>query len=126
FRLTPATNPDELVWAGFKDIKNKFERRIERSIRIPNSSLVLNWGEYGSGKTHAARYFNKKEVLQEIADRARKPIPYSMVISLPKGKDPVYSIYMSIIDKINIEDLRVKFADISAGLKSYIESIGSN
>lgn len=126
FRLTPATNPDELVWAGFKDIKNKFERRIERSIRIPNSSLVLNWGEYGSGKTHAARYFNKKEVLQEIADRARKPIPYSMVISLPKGKEPVYSIYMSIIDKINIEDLRVKFSDISADLKSYIESIGSN
>jgi hypothetical protein len=126
FRLTPATNPKELVWAGFEDIKNKFERRIERSIRIPNSSLVLNWGEYGSGKTHAARYFNKKDVLEGIAEKASRPIPYSMVISLPKGKEPVYSIYMSIIDKINIEDLRINFSDISENLNSYIESIGSN
>lgn len=126
FRLTPSINPDELVWAGFKDVKTKFEKRIERSIRIPNSTLVLNWGEYGSGKTHAARYFNKKDVLKSIGDKARKPIPYGMVISLPKGKDPIYSIYMSVIDKLNIEELRDRFNDISVELFAYIDSIGSN
>ena len=102
FRLTPSIKPDELVWAGFNDVKTKFEKRIERSIRIPNSTLVLNWGEYGSGKTHAARFFNKKDELKTIGDKAGRPIPYSMVISLPKGKDPIYSIYMSVIDKLNI------------------------
>ncbi len=126
FRLTPATNPDELVWAGFKDIKEKFEKRIERSIRIPNSSLVLNWGEYGSGKTHAARFFNKKDVLQSLADKARKSIPYSTVISLPKGKEPIYSIYISIIDKLNVEELRNTFSGITVDLNTYIDSIGSN
>lgn len=126
FRLTPSINPDELVWAGFKDVKTKFEKRIERSIRIPNSTLVLNWGEYGSGKTHAARYFNKKEVLKTIGDKAGKPIPYSMVISLPRGKDPIYSIYMSVIDKLNIEEIRDEFIDIPEELSKYIDSIGSN
>lgn len=126
FRLTPATNPEELVWAGFKDVKEKFERRIKRSIRIPNSTLVLNWGEYGSGKTHAARYFNKENVLQELAAKSGSSIPYSMVISLPKGREPIYSIYVSIIDKLNIEDLRKTFSDIVPEIKVYIESTGSN
>lgn len=126
FRLTPATNPQELVWAGFKDVKQKFEKRIERSIRIPNSTLVLNWGEYGSGKTHAARYFNKKDILEGLATKAEKAIPYSMVISLPKGKEPIYSIYISIIDKLNIEDLRATFSYIIPDIHNYIESIGSN
>ena len=126
FRMTPATNPEELVWAGFKDVKEKFEKRIERSIRIPNSTLVLNWGEYGSGKTHAARYFNKKDVLEEFATKTGKSIPYSMVISLPKGREPIYSIYISIIDKLNIEELRETFFDIVPDLRKYIDSIGSN
>lgn len=126
FRLTPATNPDELVWAGFQNVKEKFEKRIERSIRIPNSTLVLNWGEYGSGKTHAARFFSKRDVLQEIADRGDRQIPYSMVISLPKGREPIYSIFIAVIDKLNIEDLREKFVNIVDQLKDYITSIGSN
>lgn len=126
FRLTPATNPAELVWAGFEDIKVKFERRIERSIRIPNSTLVLNWGEYGSGKTHAARYFSKLEVLSALATKTKKSIPYSMVISLPKGKEPVYSIYIAIVDKLNVEDLRRRFSGKEEDVNRFIESIGSN
>ncbi|BAV07714.1 hypothetical protein SAMN05421788_10364 [Filimonas lacunae] len=126
FRLTPANEPSELVWAGFKDVKEKFARRVERSVRIPNSTLVLNWGEYGSGKTHAARYFNKKDVLLAIANKAGKSIPYSTIISLPKGKEPVYSIYVAIIDKLNIEKLREDFGQHTQQLITHIESIGSN
>ena len=75
FRLTPTSDDNELVWAGFPDIKEKIARRIKRSIQIPNTTLVLNWGEYGSGKTHAARYFSKKSVLQELSgDRDRKSV----------------------------------------------------
>ncbi|MFR2159780.1 MAG: hypothetical protein ACLS6N_08550, partial [Alistipes finegoldii] len=59
FRLTPSIDSKEIIWAGFPEIKRKIENRIKRSISIPNSSLILNWGEYGSGKTHASRYFNK-------------------------------------------------------------------
>lgn len=124
FRMTPATNPDEIIWAGFNEIKEKFEKRIERSIRIPNSTLVLNWGEYGSGKTHAARFFNKKAELQRISDKAGKSIPYSMIIPLPKGKEPVFSIYTTVIDKLDILEIRQKFQGID--INSYIENFGSN
>lgn len=63
FRTTPASNPEEIIWAGFNDVRQKMEKRIKRAIRIPNSSLVLNWGEYGSGKTHAAKFFQKRKFL---------------------------------------------------------------
>lgn len=104
FRVTPATNPNELVWAGFKETKHKIERRISRSISTPPSTLVLNWGEYGSGKTHAARYFNKEDVLIDLAGIQKTPL--SFYISFPKSKEPVKDIYTQIIDKLNIGEIR--------------------
>jgi hypothetical protein len=119
FRLTPATNSEEIVWAGFPEIKNKIERRIKKSIKLPNSTLVLNWGEYGSGKTHSARYFSKDSVLNELKEDAS--IPYSIIISLPKGKEPVYSLFISIIDKLKIDELRdnIDYDDITGFIDAY-------
>lgn len=114
FRLTPATNPQEIIWAGFPDIKKKFESRIQKAVKIPNSSLVLNWGEYGSGKTHAARFFSKKDTLEKISDGISTTLPYSMVFSLPKGKEPIYNLFSLVVDKLDIALIR-KLA-ISSGL----------
>ncbi|MEX2410156.1 MAG: hypothetical protein WD607_02085 [Candidatus Paceibacterota bacterium] len=127
FRITPAV-PNELIWAGFQDVKEKFEKRIKRSLKIRNSSLVLNWGEYGSGKTHAARFFNKKDTLQNIINDLgdELPLPYSVVMTLPKGKNPIYDIYVSIIDKLNIQKIRDQFEEIYPELETYIESITDN
>lgn len=55
FRLTPALSSDELIWAGFPDLKKRIENRILKAIKIPNSSLILNWGDYGSGKKRMLR-----------------------------------------------------------------------
>ncbi|MDD2798768.1 MAG: hypothetical protein PHV20_09275 [Bacteroidales bacterium] len=109
FRMTPSINSEELIWAGFPEVKEKIENRIKRSIKIPNSSLILNWGEYGSGKTHAARYFNKLSVLEELAG-AEQP-PFSLDISFPKSKEPVKDIYVQIIDKLDISILRKQIVD---------------
>lgn len=110
FRTTPASNPDEIVWAGFNDVKQKMENRIKRAINIRNSSLVLNWGEYGSGKTHAARFFQKAEVLTNLSDGLS--LPYSFLLNFPQGKEPVKELYIQIIDKLDIEDLREKFKNL--------------
>lgn len=126
FRMTPATNPEEIVWAGFPDIKAKFETRIKKSIKIPNSSLVLNWGEYGSGKTHAARYFNKSSVLSELAGEVGLSIPYSMVMPLPKGKEPVYNIFTNVVDKLNIEEIRAKFIEKEVDVTTFIRNLTDN
>ncbi len=104
FRMTPATNPEELVWAGFSDVRTKIEKRIQRAVNLPNSSLVLNWGDYGSGKTHAARYFKKQSVLEALS--GDKSMPLVMLLDFPKGKEPVFELYTKIIDRLDIEGLR--------------------
>lgn len=124
FRLTPATSSEELVWAGFSEIKTKFERRIKRSIKLNHSSLVLNWGEYGSGKTHAARYFSTKEVLNNL--KSDSSIPFSMVIPLPKGKEPVYHIFISIVDKLNIDEIRGMFDSSSFEINDVIDNFSDD
>lgn len=119
FRLTPTSDDNELVWAGFPDIKEKIERRIKRSIQIPNTTLVLNWGEYGSGKTHAARYFSKKSVLQELSG-GTKAQPYSIAIDFPKSKEPVKDIFTQVIDRVNINELRLKIKETRLNVQDAI------
>src|SRR6185312_8388954 len=126
FRLTPAVSSDEIFWAGFPGIKQQFETRIKRAMKIPNSSLVLNWGEYGSGKTHAARYFGKRETLASLAEQVGMPVPFFTFITLPKGKNPIDDFYTSIIDKIDIQGLREMFAEDLNELTAYIDGIGDN
>lgn len=104
FRTTPATNPEEIIWAGFKDVKQRMETRIKRAINTCNSSLVLNWGEYGSGKTHAAKFFQKKDVLANLS--AESPLPYPFLLNFPQGKEPVKELFTQVVDKLDIEDLR--------------------
>lgn len=124
FRTVPALGND-VVWAGFPEIKVKFEKRIRKTIRIPNSSIVLNWGEYGSGKTHAARYFSKQDVLQNLCEGTDKSTPLSIVINLPKGKNALLELYLHILDKLDfykIFDKLHTFEDI----ESCIEKITDN
>lgn len=123
FRTTPASNPEEIIWAGFNDVRQKMENRIKRAIRIPNSSLVLNWGEYGSGKTHAARFFQKTEVLDNLSSGFSVPFP--IMLNFPQGKDPVKELYVQIIDKLDIEGLRGKYKsrDFAEILKNCTDNI---
>ncbi len=121
FRITPSIDPNEIIWAGFPVIKNKIENRIKRSINIPNSSLVLNWGEYGSGKTHASRYFNKIDVLQNLSGEATTP--FSITLSFPKSKEPVKELYTQIIDRLDFEDLRQRMNTFDGDIKSIIDSV---
>ena len=106
FRTTPASNPEEIIWAGFKEVKMKIENRIKRAIQLKNSCLVLNWGEYGSGKTHAAKYFLKSNVLEAISTEST--LPYPILLNFPQGKEPVKELYTQVIDKLDLDQLREK------------------
>lgn len=105
FRMVPASEPGMLIWAGFDKIKSAFENRIKRSIVVSSSSLVLNMGEYGSGKTHAAMYFSKPNVLKSLTPEGNKE-PLSIRIDFPSSKSVVYDLYMQVIDKVDFNNIQ--------------------
>lgn len=123
FRMVPAINPEELVWAGFSNIKSKIEGRIKRAINIPNSSLVLNWGEYGSGKTHAARYFSQDKVIQTISSDNKC---LSFVVNCPQSKYPIYELYKQIVDIMDISAIRKQIEDRGVDLTKGISGVTNN
>lgn len=106
FRLTPTIKSEEIIWAGFEDLKKKIESRIELNIRTTPSKIVLNWGRYGSGKTHAANYFSKTNRLEEICKRLDSSPVKSVKVTLPRtSKDPVQAFLRSFLGQVSIESI---------------------
>src|SRR5688500_14065125 len=89
FRIGPPLNPTDLIWAGFENLKKELETRIKFSIVTSPSRMVLNWGRYGSGKTHAANYYSRTDILSQLCQASNKPQAISIKINLPRTtKDP--------------------------------------
>ena len=112
FRTIPANNPNDIIWAGFDEVKRQMEFTIKNAITSPNSSLVLNWGEYGSGKTHAAKFFQKDDILIELSENHKKPYP--ILLSFPRGKEPVKELYIGVIDQLEVPKIREQFENLNS------------
>ena len=63
--LTPQTDPGQIVWAGMPKIKTQFEDVFYEALNSRKKQVVLNYGPYGGGKTHAAMYFSDTARLQK-------------------------------------------------------------
>lgn len=118
FRTGPSINPSDLIWAGFPELKRKIEERIKFSIQTTPSRIVLNWGRYGSGKTHAANYYTKTSRIIELSTEAHKPITRYIKINLPRtSKDPVQSFLRSFLGQISLQKIKADF-DLLKAAKS--------
>lgn len=116
FTATPDTGRP--IWCGMTQLKSELERRLEISLKTSPSSIVLNWGHYGSGKTHAARYFTSEQTLQEVSTRAglEEP-PLAFYIGFPRvDKGAVFNLTSSIIGKFGITDFASKLEQVKTTL----------
>ena len=113
FRIGPSLHSKEIIWAGFPILKKQIEDRITIGIRTTPSKIILNWGRYGSGKTHAANYFTNTNRLTEICNGlGAKPVK-SIKINLPRtSKDPVQAFLRSFLGQINLLEIMSNFKAI--------------
>ncbi|CAA6813494.1 MAG: Unknown protein [uncultured Sulfurovum sp.] len=110
FRLTPPLDPKEIVWAGMSEVKSKLEKRIELGIRTRPSRIILNWGSYGSGKTHASLYFSKTDRLQELTTKLDAKPSKSIKITLPRSSsDIVQEFLRSFLGQYSLEEIYSDF-----------------
>lgn len=105
FDLTPPTDPEQIIWAGMKGVKQQFEQVFEEAIDDSVSQVVLNQGPWGSGKTHASHYFgNEKNLLLKQGDKSKV---YQIRVCVPKepGK-PAEDFYIDVLDTVGMENIR--------------------
>lgn len=117
FRTGPSINPKDLIWAGFPELKKKIEDRLIFSMKTSPSRIVLNWGRYGSGKTHAANFYTKTDRIKVLSEEKSAQTSKNIKINLPRtSKDPVQSFFRSFLGQISLSDIKADFDLVKAAL----------
>lgn len=110
FRLTPPLNPDDIKWAGMVQVKNNLEKRIKMAMKMEPSRIVINWGAYGSGKTHAALYFSKTKRLEELSTELDLSKAKSFKVTLPRTSNNIVQEFLrSFLGQYSLESIREDF-----------------
>lgn len=108
FSITPSMR--EIVWANRVEIRERLEGIIETSLSTSPSRIIINWGDWGSGKTHAMLYFSSELFKKMIQEKVNAKVDFiSCPIHLPRpttagsmGK----LLYQEIVRTITIERLQ--------------------
>jgi hypothetical protein len=120
FRISPAINADELIWAGMGKLKKKIDDRIEISAKTSPTRVVLNWGRYGSGKTHAANFYTRTPYINNTLGYKTKNIK----VNLPRGsKEPVQAFLRALVGQLNFEKIVEDFKSFKEAYGEEAESI---
>ena len=108
FSITPSMR--EIVWANRVEILERLEGIIETSLSTSPSRIIINWGDWGSGKTHAMLYFSSELFKRKIQEKLNAKFDFiSCAIHLPR---PTISgsmgklLYQEIVRTITIETLQ--------------------
>lgn len=109
FNIVP-DNTDNIIWAGMNKIKKEFEGTIQKSLINSSSKILVNYGSYGSGKTHSAEYFSAEKNLKFIKDKHIK----SFLFVFPKDtKNITEYIFQSFLSIYGVSNLISDLKDIN-------------
>ena len=106
FPDTPPRRPEEAVWAGFPQLRSQFEALFVEALCTSATQVVLNRGDWGSGKTHAAIYFGTRDRLPQVEGRQVEDV-YILYIRTPK--EPTQAdviLYRDTVEAIRFSRLR--------------------
>ncbi len=113
FRLTPPLDKKDLVWAGMHTVKQGIETRIKLAMKTLPSRIVLNWGSYGSGKTHASLYYSKTNALNDLASEHSANLAVSIKITLPRSSGNIVQEFLrSFLGQYSLEKIHADFQEL--------------
>jgi len=126
FTATPISGRP--VWCGMQKLKADLERRLQISLRTSPSSIILNWGNYGSGKTHAAKFFTSDLTLQDAMAAAGLPAPpLAFYIGFPRvDRGAAFNLTSSIIGKFGVADFASKLQQTKTTLDAVSVGLFAN
>jgi len=114
FPDTPPRKPGDAVWAGMPRLRAQFEALFVEALTTSMTQVVLNWGAYGSGKTHAAVYFGVPDRLPRVEGERVKD---TWILYVHTPRDPSQAdqiLYRDILEAIRFSRLRKVVRDLIA------------
>jgi len=120
FRITPTRRPT--VWAGRKELRQKLNRILRQSLIVSPSRLVICFGDWGTGKTHAGRYFTHEENIKRIVEELKVKPPLPIFVALPRplrAGRAIMELYESILENITFEKLLNGVRKVYRQINSY-------
>lgn len=106
FPEVPPRTPAEAVWAGMPRLKNQFNTLFVEALSTSATQVVLNRGDWGSGKTHAAVYFGTRDRLPKVKGEQVGNV-WHLYVRTPKDPSQADTIlYRDIIETIQFSRLR--------------------
>jgi hypothetical protein len=114
FPDVPPRTPGEAIWAGMPRLKDQVNVLLVEAQSTSATQVVLNWGAYGSGKTHAAIYFGTRDRLPTIEDEHVRDV-WILYVHTPRDPSQADTIlYRNILEVIRFGRLRQTIRDIIA------------
>lgn len=106
FPEVPPRTPAEAVWAGMPRLKDQFNTLFVEALSASAIQVVLNRGDWGSGKTHAAIYFGTRDHLPNVRGEQVRNV-WPLYVRTPKDPSQADMIlYRDIIETIQFSRLR--------------------
>jgi len=88
-----------VFWAGMKNQKRELENTFLNAAGHRN--LILNWGPFGAGKTHAAFYFKNQPILEQQVELI------TLYVRTPlENGDAIQQLLENIIDDLSFTKLK--------------------
>jgi hypothetical protein len=83
FSITPSMR--EVVWANRVEVRRRLEGIFETSLSTSPSRIIINWGDWGSGKTHAMLYFSSELFKRNFQEKLKAKVDFIFCpIHLPR------------------------------------------
>jgi hypothetical protein len=102
--FTPSKD-EKLIWADMRDVKAKIEKSYKDCLNNDSKQIVLNWGQYGGGKTFSAYFFEQEYLkngnITQIYVRCPK--------DGPKATD---EFFKAIVDYLTFDLIRERIKNI--------------
>jgi hypothetical protein len=119
FLKTPPSRPEDAIWVGFPDLKKQLDTVFTEAFSSSRSQIILNRGEYGSGKTHAAIFCRRKDYLAQFQSPKLAQPSEIIYIRIPIEHEKAgIQLFQNIIEALH-------FRNIRALIKSTIIELGS-
>ena len=107
--ITPSLEDGNAVWAEMHDIKQKIEKSYSDCLSTNSKQIILNWGQYGGGKTFSAFYLINKN--KQSKDST------SIYVRCPKdGSKSTDEFFKSVVDHISFETIHLRVKELLSSI----------